>query len=242
MRRQLLRPIGAHLHRQRPGEWRLVRLERLLGDQLRRQRHADAGLQQPHPSLRRQHMHRLNLAHLHRTRLRRRRLGDRRMGRLERLQRFDLQSDQKPHRHLLARRLRRCRLRPVDQASDDADERLPKPCLDSGIVERRPLQCDRLRRARHADPNPVRRLPLRRQRLPGTQAACVRDRILYRKQPEGWRLGERRMGSLERLQQFDLQSKQKPHRHLLTSRLRRCGLRPVDQAGVDGDEYLHPSL
>ena len=57
---------GTSLRRQHPSGWRLVQLEHLFGHRLRRPWHADANLRQPGAGVRRQHLHRPVVAHLHR--------------------------------------------------------------------------------------------------------------------------------------------------------------------------------
>ena len=154
------------------------------------------------------------------------------------MQRLDLQSEQKPLRHLRARRLRRRRLRRVQQAGGDANKRLPKPRLANrrvGRLER--LQRHRLRRGGPADPNPHRQLPVR-HRLRRNRADLNGNAILHGQQSEGRCLGDRRVGAVERVQRLDLQSEQKPLRHLCASRLRRRRLRRIQQAGGDANERL----
>ncbi len=72
---------------------------------------------------------------------------------------------------------------------------------------------------------------VRRQRMRWRDVA-----LLHGRQREGWRLGDRRVGRVERLHWLNLQQEQKPLRHLHTGRLRRHGLlRRRHQAGANAD-------
>ena len=62
----LFRPIFAFVYGEHASRWRLVRLERVLGERMRHEWHPDADVQQPLAGLRRQRLHWRGLAVLHR--------------------------------------------------------------------------------------------------------------------------------------------------------------------------------
>ena len=225
MRRQrVFRPVHAGLHRRNTRGRRLVRLEPVLRQRLQHRRHANANLHQPGPGVRRPGLRGRFVASLQRRRCEQRRMGDRRLEPVDSLRRVHLHAEQSPQRHLLAPRVRRCPLRPGDQARSDRDAGLPEPRLADRCLAPRALQRDRLWRGRHPDLDADRLLSMH-QRLHRHQAGFVENAGLYGERAKGWRVACQRVGIVE-LQRYIMHVQQDAARYLHSARLWREPMRP----------------